>query len=84
MNRLETRLRKLEVALRQPPTPFVVTTYWPGDDGFDAAVAEAFRDMSDEVPEVALISVIKGLEGHADDLTIINTIVDPKPGSGGR
>jgi hypothetical protein len=62
-----------------------MATYCRGDDGFDDALAEVVEEdrgkpgeITDQ-DEVFSISVIKGLEGQAEDLTIIRTVVDPKP-----
>ena len=71
--------------LAPPPSPYVMRAYCRGDDGFDAALAEITgKDrrkpggITDQ-DEVFSVSVIKGLEGQAEDLTIICTVVDPKP-----
>jgi len=62
-----------------------MATYRRGDDGFGAALAEIVEQdrgkpggITDQ-DEVFSISVIKGLGGQGEDLTIIRTVVDPKP-----
>jgi len=58
--------------------------YCRGDDGFDAALAEIVEEgrgkaggITDQ-DEVFRVSVIKGLKGQGEDLTIVRTVVDPK------
>jgi hypothetical protein len=82
---LSKRLAALEASLPRPPSQSVMATYRRGDDGFGAALAEIVEqdrgkpgEITDQ-DEVFSISVIKGLEGQAEDLTIIRTVVDPKP-----
>jgi hypothetical protein len=85
MSVLSKRLAALEASLPAPPSECVVATYCRGDDGFDAALAkvvEAGRGKPGGIPdqdEVFRVSIIKGLEGQGKDLTIIRTVVDPKP-----
>jgi hypothetical protein len=64
-----------------------------GDDGFDAALAEMVErgrgkpgGITDqhEVFRISVIKGLKGLKGHGEDLTIIRTVVDPKPESSPR
>jgi hypothetical protein len=85
---LSKRIAALEASLAPPPSPYVIATYCRGDDGFDAALAEVVEEdrgkpggITDQ-DEVFSISVIKGLEGQAEDLTIIRTVVDPMPSVG--
>jgi hypothetical protein len=61
-----------------------MATYCRGDDGFDAALAEIVEEdrgkaggITDQ-DEVFRVSVIKGLKGQGEDLTIVRTVVDPK------
>jgi hypothetical protein len=82
---LSKRLTALEASLAPPPRPYVIATYCRGDDGFDAALAEIVEEdrgkpggITDQ-DEVFSVSVIKGFEGQAQDLTIIRTVVDPEP-----
>jgi hypothetical protein len=82
---LSKRLAALEASLAPPPSPYVIATYCRGDDGFDAALAEVVEEgrgkpggITDQ-DEVFSVSVIKGLAGQGEDLTIIRTVVDPKP-----
>jgi hypothetical protein len=79
------RIAALEASLPPPPSQYVTATYCRGDDGFDAALAEIVEEdrgkpggITDQ-DEVFSVSVIKGLEGRGEDLTIIRTVVDPKP-----
>ena len=85
MSLLSKRLAALEASLPPPPSQFAVADYCRGDDGFDAALAEIVEKdrgkpggITDQ-DEVFSISVIKGLPGSGEDLTIIRTVVDPKP-----
>jgi hypothetical protein len=85
LNVLSKRLAALEASLPPPPSQYAVATYCRGDDGFDAALAEIMEEargnpggITDQ-DEVFSISVIKGLGGQGEDLTIIRTVVDPKP-----
>jgi hypothetical protein len=85
LNVLSKRLAALEASLPPPPSQYAVATYCRGDDGFDAALAEVVEEergkpggITDQV-EVFSVAVIKGLKGQAEDLTIILTVVDPKP-----
>src|SRR5579863_7646636 len=86
------RIRDLS-ALRQSfcrrpaplPSPHVIATYRRGDDGFDGALAEIVERgrgkpgrITDQ-DEVFSISAIRGLPGQDEDLTIVRTLVDPKP-----
>jgi hypothetical protein len=82
---LSKRVAALEAYLTPPPSQCVIATYCRGDDGFDAALAEIMEEncgkpggITDQ-DEVFSILVIKGLEGQGEDLTIIRTVVDPKP-----
>jgi hypothetical protein len=82
---LSKRLSALEAYLAPLPSPCVIATYRRGDDGFDAALAEIVEEgrgkpgaITDQ-HEVFSISAIRGLEGPGKDLTIVRTIVDPKP-----
>jgi hypothetical protein len=82
---LSKRLAALEASLPPPPSQYVIAAYSRGDDGFDAALAEVVEEdrgkpggITDQV-EVFSVAVIKGLKGQAEDLTIILTVVDPKP-----
>jgi hypothetical protein len=82
---LSKRLAALEASLPPPPSQYAIATLCRGDDGFRAALAEIVernRGKSGGITdqdEVFSISVIKGLNGHGEDLTIIRTVVDPKP-----
>jgi hypothetical protein len=82
---LSKRVAALESSLPPPPSQYGIATYCRGDDGFDAALAEIVeRDRGKpggltDPDEVFSISVIKGLNGQGEDLTIIRTVVDPKP-----
>jgi hypothetical protein len=85
LNVLSKRLAALEASLPPPPSQYAVATYCRGDDGFDAALAEIVEEhrgkpggITDR-DEVFSVSIIKGLEGQGKDLTIILTVVDPKP-----
>ena len=85
MSVLSKRLAALEASLAPLPSPYVIATYCRGDDGFDAALAEIVEEdrgkpggITDQ-DEVFSVSVIKGLAGQGEDLTIIRTVVDPKP-----
>lgn len=85
MSVLSKRLAALEASLGPPPSQYVIATYCRGDDGFDAALAEVAEEdrgkpggITDQ-DEVFRISVIKGLEGRGEDLTIVRTVVDPRP-----
>jgi hypothetical protein len=82
---LSKRLAALEASLPPSPSQCVIATYCRGDDGFDAALAEIMEEdrgkpegITDQ-DEVLDIAVIKGLKGEGEDLTIIRTVVDPKP-----
>jgi hypothetical protein len=82
---LSKRLAALEAHLAPMPSPYVIATYRRGDDGFDAALAEIIEEgrgkpggITDQ-DEVFSISAIRGLGGQGEDLTIVRTIVDPKP-----
>jgi hypothetical protein len=81
---LSKRLALLEASLPPPPSQYVIATYRRGDDGFDAALAEIVEDRGKpggitDQDEVFSVSAIKGLEGQGEDLTIIRTVVGPKP-----
>jgi hypothetical protein len=82
---LSKRVAALEASLPPPPSQYGIATYCRGDDGFDAALAEiAERDRGKpgeitDQDEVFSVSVIKGLLGQGEDLTIIRTVVDPQP-----
>jgi hypothetical protein len=82
---LSKRVAALESSLPPPPSQFAIAVYCRGDDGFDAALAEIVeRDRGKpegitDRDQVFSISVIKGLPGQAEDLTIIRALVDPKP-----
>jgi hypothetical protein len=85
LNVLSKRLAALEVHLPPPASPYVRAIYRRGDDGFDAALAEIVEadrgkpgGITDQ-DEVLRISIIKGLQGQDKGLTIIRTVVDPKP-----
>lgn len=85
MSVLSKRLAALEASLPPPPSQYVIATYYRGDDGFDAALAAIVEEgrgkpggITDQ-GEMFSISVIKGLPGRGEDLTIIRTVVDPKP-----
>jgi hypothetical protein len=82
---LSKRVAALEAYLPPPPSQYAVADYCRGDIGFDAALAEIVEKdrgkpggITDQ-DQVFSISVIKGLPGQAEDLTIIRTLVDPKP-----
>jgi hypothetical protein len=82
---LSKRLAALEASVPPPPSQYVIAVYCRGDEGFDAALAEITeedrgkpRGITDQ-DEVFSVAVIKGLKGQAEDLTIILTVVDPKP-----
>jgi hypothetical protein len=82
---LSRRIAALEASLPTQPSQYAVATYCRGDDGFDAALAEVVEEdrgkpgaITDQ-DEVFSVAVIKGLEGQSEDLTIIRTVVDPKP-----
>jgi hypothetical protein len=82
---LSKRLAALEAYLTPPPSQCVIADYCRGDDGFDAALAEIVEKdrgkpggITDQ-DEVLSVSVIKGLPGQGEDLTIIRIAVDPKP-----
>jgi hypothetical protein len=82
---LSKRLAALEASLAPLPSPYVIATYCRGDEGFDAALAEVVEEdrgkpggVTDH-DEVFSVAVINGLEGQAEDLTIIRTVADPKP-----
>jgi hypothetical protein len=74
---LSKRVAALESSLLPPPSQFAIADYCRGDDGFDAALAELGKPggITDQ-DEVFRISVIKGLPGQGEDLTIIRTVVD--------
>ena len=85
MSILSKRVAALESSLLPPPSQYAVADYCRGDIGFDAALAEIVEKdrgkpggITDQ-DEVFSISVIKGLGGQGEDLTIIRTVVDPKP-----
>lgn len=85
MSVLSKRLAALEASLPPPPSPYVREEYRRGDDGFDAALAKVVEEgrgkpgrVTDR-DEVFDILVIKGLDGRDEELTIVRTIVDPKP-----
>ncbi len=68
-----------------PPSQYVIAVCCVGDEGFDAALAEVVEEdrgrpggITDQ-DEVFSISVIKGLDARVEDLTIVRTVVDPKP-----
>jgi hypothetical protein len=84
---LSKRLAALEASVTPPPRQCVIAVYCRGDEGFDAALAEIVEEdrgkpggITDQ-DEVFSLLVIKGLEGQGKDLTIIRTVVDPKPES---
>ena len=88
MSVLSKRLAALEASLPPPPSQFAIATYCRGDDGFDAALAEIVEKdrgkpggITDqhEVFSISVIKGLKGLNGQGEDLTIIRTVVDPKP-----
>jgi hypothetical protein len=82
---LSKRLAALEASLPPPPSQYAIADYCRGDDGFDATLAEIVEKdrgkpggITDQ-DEVFSVSVIKGLPGQGEDLTIIRIAVDPKP-----
>jgi hypothetical protein len=82
---LSKRVAALESSLPPPASPYVAAYFCRGDDGFDAALAE-FVEKDRGKPggitdqdEVFSIAVIKGLPGQRENLTIVRTVVDPKP-----
>lgn len=83
MSVLSKRLAALETSLPLPPSRYATATYCRGDDGCDAALAKIAEEgrgkpggITDQ-DEVFMISVIKGLEGQGEDLSIIRTVADP-------
>jgi hypothetical protein len=79
---LSKRLAALEASLPPPPSQYAVADYCRGDDGFAAALAEIVEKdrgkpggITDQ-DEVFSISIIKGLPGQGEDLTIIRIAVD--------
>ncbi len=80
MSKLEGRLLKLETAIPPAVRLFSSTTYGPGDKGFDAARSR-LGDKYDgaEICQISVIKGLKGPKGQCDDLTIICTVVYPKP-----
>jgi hypothetical protein len=75
----------LEPSLLPPPSQYAIADYCRGDDGFDAALAEIVEKdrgkpggITDR-DEVLRISATKGLSDQREDLTIVRTVVDPKP-----
>ena len=88
MSVLSRRLAALEASLPPPPSQYVIATYSRGDNGFDAALAEIVErnrgkpgGITDqhEVFSISVMKGLKGLNGQGEDLTIIRTVVDPKP-----
>jgi hypothetical protein len=80
MSRLEGRLLKLEAAIPPAVRPFSSTTYRPGDEGFDAARSGLGNKYDGaEICQISVIKGLKGFRGQGEDLTIIRTVVDPKP-----
>jgi hypothetical protein len=82
---LSKRVAALESSLLPPPSQYAVADYCRGDDGFEAALAEIVEKdrgkpgrITDQ-DEVFSIAVIKGLPGQRENLTIVRTVVDPKP-----
>jgi hypothetical protein len=82
---LSKRLAALEASVPLPLRQCVIAIYCRGDEGFDAAVAEIAEEdrgkpggITDQ-DEVFSVSVIKGLKGQGEDLTIVLTVVDPTP-----
>jgi hypothetical protein len=79
---LSKRLAVLEASVAPPPSQCVIAVYCRGDEGFDAALAEIAEEdrgkpggITDQ-DEVFSFSVIKGLKGRGEDLTIIRTVVE--------
>jgi hypothetical protein len=82
---LSKRVAALESSLPPPPSQYAIADYCRGDDGFDAALAAIVEKdpgkpggITDQ-DEVFSLSVIKGLPGQGEDLTIVRSVVDPKP-----
>ena len=70
----------MEAAISPAVRPFSSTTYQPEDEGFGAA---RFRlGNKNDGAEICQITEIKGLmdfKGRCEDLTIVRTVVYPKP-----
>ena len=82
MSVLSRRLAALEDSLPPPPSQRSTATYRRGDDGFDAILAEIVakdRGKPGGITDQDEVFEIKAIKGLGEDLTIVITVVHPKP-----